>query len=268
MNIKAIHRIIFPIVYTLFIVETTYLVVTQFSTKAVEVEKNTGLVDQEDKSGVAKDPTAVPSLPEVSQSTAGKAPQVEPVQKKETEGASVSDPAVKIGGMTRAEINAIVDRIDVLIGDDEEIKAVQAARTIMDSPDPEVRRAALDAFEWVGIKALGELSQMLSDSDPEIASDAYVGWEAAVEDIDDQQLRAQMLAAGIKNLQNQEDAEGAVLMLDRSDDDVAVRALVDIIQNGSPVAARVAEEHFEFITSEKYRSPEAAERWIAEEVVK
>jgi len=165
----------------------------------------------------------------------------------------------------RSPQEELLARIDELIADDDLNGAYALAKTLMNSADSDVRQDVLATFGWIGLRALPEISLMLKDKDADVASAALHQWEMVVSDIEDDSLKVQILTAGIKVIENQSDAEGAIMMLDSLDSELGVRAVVDIIQNGTPVASEVAREHYEFMTDHPFTTPEAAEAWIAQE---
>ena len=121
---------------------------------------------------------------------------------------------------------------------------------------------AAELFGWIGLKALTELSLMLKDKNPEVASTALHNWELTIDEITDDSLKAEIAIEGIKVLKNQDDVEGMLLLFDAMEESVGVRSIVNIIQNGTPVASELAREHYEFMTEEPYTTPEAAEAWL------
>ncbi len=165
-----------------------------------------------------------------------------------------------------AEEQQVIDEIDRLLGDDEVKTAVQLARRLMKSSNPDVRREAVDAFGWAGTQGLTELSEMLVDPDPDVAGDAFDNWESAAEDVEDEATQANVLCEGINKLTNSEDIESALMTFDSMENNVAVPAIVMIIQTGTPIAASSAREHYEFVTGETYKSPEVADAWVVQDM--
>ncbi len=161
-----------------------------------------------------------------------------------------------------AATEEILDQIDQFIADDDLDGAYHLARTLMRHPDPDIRTEAAETFGWIGLKALTELSLMLQDDDSDVAATALHHWELTIGDISDDTLKAEMVVEGVKHLQDPDDIEGLIMQLGSMEEDLAVRAVVQIIRDGTPVASEVAREHYEFMTDEPYISPEAAEEWL------
>jgi hypothetical protein len=110
---------------------------------------------------------------------------------------------------------------------------------------------------------------MLADSDPEVSATALENWESVVADITDDTLKAQVIVEGVKVLSNQEDVEDMLMNLDSMDDQVSVPAMVQIIEQNqkSPVVLEPVLEHYEFVTDEKYESPEKTREWLKREAL-
>ena len=160
----------------------------------------------------------------------------------------------------------ILKEIEELVDNDNVTEALKKIETVIDSPAPDVRRDIVELCGWIGVKALPTLSRMLGDEDSEVNAEAFENWEFQLEEITDEYLKAEVLTAGIKLINSQEAAESAIMHFESVPDDAAVLGLVSIIEEGTSVASEVAYEHYEFVTDEKYTSPEAAERWIIENV--
>ena len=156
----------------------------------------------------------------------------------------------------------IMEELDELIADDDLNGAYKLAKKLMKNPDPDVRLDIAETFGWIGLKALAGLSTMLLDEDSEVASTARQHWESVVSDISDDSLKSQILREGIKVSNNKDDAESSIMLLDSLETSYCIRALVDIIENGSPASSEMAREHYEFTTDDPYTSKQTAEAWI------
>ena len=155
-----------------------------------------------------------------------------------------------------------------LLDEGNEKEALSMARTLMNSPEADVRSSVVTAIGWVGVKALPELTQMLSDSDKGVADDALTQWKMAFDEISDDAVRAELLISAIGTLKDVDDMQALVLSFSQVSDDLAVQSLVKIIQSNNAAASGVAREHYEFITQVPYTTPEAATQWINENVVR
>ncbi len=154
---------------------------------------------------------------------------------------------------------------DLLEGGDEK-GALVIARQLMNSKDAEIRREVVDTLGWLGVRALPELSALLADESEEVAAEAFRRWEQAVDEVSDEALKAQLLAAGMQALKGEDDLEACAMEFNSLPDDIAVRGLLTVIQSSNPVASEVARGHYAFVTGNAYTTPADAEKWIAENV--
>lgn len=154
------------------------------------------------------------------------------------------------------------EKMRELLDSDKEEQALALARELMKSGDAGVRSEAIVVFGWIGVKALPELSALLSDQVGTVAEEAFQHWQNAVDEISDDTLKSQVLVAGMSAMSDQDSLESTVMAFDKLPEDMAVRSLVSLIQSENARAAGVAREHYEFVTSETYSTPQAAEAWI------
>jgi len=169
--------------------------------------------------------------------------------------ANLTQPVVTPGASDIEILTALVD-------EEKFSEALNIAKGLVKSPNAEIRTEVVDALGWIGIKALPELSVMLSDSDSDIADSAYNFWEEIVKEISDDVSKADIVVAGVNMLSDQGNAESAVMMLDRIPEDMAVTALLKLINSDNIIAKETAIDHYEFVTGEEFTDQETAERWI------
>ncbi len=267
MRLNKINRVIYPIVCALLIAETTYLIVLHRRDQKARRLETTGVVESQT--------SAIDSrVQELSQRIQKKGAQPRPINAANTLTQVVEQPGDTLNpkpddlklSAHQIRVEKVLSDIDELLADDNELKAVELARSIMADPDPEIRSEAVGVFAWAGVKGLPELSKMLSDSDEDVAQEASDAWEDSLDDISDDAIKAQLLAAGIKTMTNEENADSAIMNFDSMEPNIAVPAIVEIILTGTPVAKEVALGHYEFYTSEDYTTPEAAQKWVANEM--
>jgi hypothetical protein len=158
------------------------------------------------------------------------------------------------------------DAMRALLDSGDEKAALKIARRLLDSDDVDVRMRVVIVLGWIGLRALPELTQMLADEDDGVASDAFTQWKMAFEEIQEDDAKAELLVAAMGSMRHQEDMESLVMSVDQLKEDLAVAALVGIIQGENKVAGEVAREHYAFVTQSDYTTPEAAAQWIQENV--
>ncbi len=145
-----------------------------------------------------------------------------------------------------------------LLDNGNEREALAMARSLMSSSEPEVRSQVVTVLGWIGMKALPELTEMLSDLDESVASDALNQWRMAYDELEDETAKAELLVAALGALRKTEDMEALVLSFSQLPEGLAIRSLNQIIQSGNEAAADVARGHYEFMVGEAYTTPEAA----------
>lgn len=153
--------------------------------------------------------------------------------------------------------------------------AVRAAA----SKNSEVRLLAVEALEWFGVKALPELTPMMSDPDEEIAESAVIAWESGLSEIEDPGERLKISAITLKVLSDpmalemigESFADSANELIDDEEDEqkAAVRrteviqTLVDLMgENEARTAA--AKEIYESVTGYEWLGVDEAERYLAD----
>ena len=164
----------------------------------------------------------------------------------------------------RAEADKMQERLD----NEDQPAALVSARKLMRSKDDEVRSRVVSTLGWIGVKALPELTSMLSDANEDIASEVFEQWKVAADEISDEVMKANFLAlaASMQNITKQDDLEALVMDFNNLPDDLAVRGLVTVIQSSNKTASEVARENYSFVTGEDYTTPAAAEEWITKNV--
>ena len=158
---------------------------------------------------------------------------------------------------TAEEMNERLDNKD-------EKATIELARKIIKSDDAEVRSSVVSALGWIGVRALPELSQMLGDKDEGVARMALEQWQNAVEEVQDEDMRGKMLAAGMQALTDPEELETTVMDFNELPDAIAVRYLTEVIESSNAVAAQVARAQYEQTTGEEYKDRSTSEKWIKE----
>lgn len=166
-----------------------------------------------------------------------------------------------------SEEEAAVAVLDDLVGAESYKEAILIARKLMNSANAEVRQDVADNLGWIGLEALAELSQMLSDPDQDVAQSVFTHWAQALDSIKAEGLKVQLLIAGLQVVDDESSLESGVMMFDSMAEEVSVPALVEVIEGGNSVASEVAREHYEFTTGTEYTTPEAARVWVRKQTL-
>ncbi len=173
---------------------------------------------------------------------------------------SASTPADRNGGLSPEERR--VEDLDNLVNAESYNAAIKLARELMKSDNAQIRLAVAENLGWIGLEALPELSVMINDPEKDVAESAFNYWLQAVENLEDEQQRVGLLVEGLKTVEDEFRVEEGVMMLNSLPDEVSVRALVRIIEEGNPVASVVARDNYFFFTEQEYVSRQGAEKWL------
>jgi len=177
-------------------------------------------------------------------------------------GAKKSGDKSKLAELTPDQ--KLVEKMNALLDDKNEKAVIELARQIMKSNDAEVRSAVVAALGWIGVKALPELSQMLGDKDETVSRAALEQWQNAVDEVQDEDMRAKMLVAGMLALTDPEELESTVMDFNELPEAVAIPCLIQLIESQNAAAAEVAREQYLFLTGGPYTNAADANKWLQE----
>lgn len=139
------------------------------------------------------------------------------------------------------------------LDDNDYDRAIVIARDLMDSKDVSVRGDVVLVFGWIGKRALPELTEMLRDPESEIAQDALVAWENACEDYPSEEIRADLVAKSVVNLEDAAIIDAMLMHLVSLDEQVSLGALQKIIVAcAGRVPSSRAKEMYEHISGTVY----------------
>lgn len=161
-------------------------------------------------------------------------------------------------------------------GDFEGIQ--RACASITKSENPDIRKDYVSALAWFGAEALPELTELMLDSDEDVASEAMTQWTMALSEIEDCDRRMSVTFAAFRALTNEDALEfvggelsgTALEYIDGEDDEVrqgekrveVVQALLDLIEGPVAVRAEFARAAYEDITGFEWRGVDEAENYL------
>jgi hypothetical protein len=122
----------------------------------------------------------------------------------------------------------------------------------------------VNALGWFDVATMTELTQFLDDPDEDIASDALMQWEEALNQIESETARVRIVVKAMDALTSEEALDQISMELNSVDEKLAIDALNQIINSKNPGAVDKGKEVYEFITGEAYSGPEAANKWLQE----
>lgn len=177
-----------------------------------------------------------------------------------THGA-IDDLFPNLEGADKVYANAIQDALD----DDDEKGILELAELVKKCENPEVREHLVDALCWIGEDAMPELTELMSDKNPDVAEAATEAWQHSLFDMDFGEKRYAVAETAMKYIKDPDVLEMLSGELSAIDDDLrAVEAMASVIMEGNPVAAAKAREAYEELTDEKWNGLDSAENWLAE----
>jgi hypothetical protein len=173
-----------------------------------------------------------------------------------------------VNGSTNSIISADEKKmlVDLQFALDEEnfAKLRGSAALLAKSSSPEVRSKVVEALRWFKQKALPELRSMMSDTDPDVARQAYDGWLDAAGEITDESIKAKELLDGMLMMTDVDKLRETIMGFYELADSVALEHLLKLINSGNPAAAAVARDGWEHVSGTSYSTPEAAQQSIDE----
>jgi hypothetical protein len=144
---------------------------------------------------------------------------------------------------------------------------LNAARDLADkalaSGNKDLREAVVDALGWFGADAMAELTPFMSDPDGEVADAASSHWKDALQEIDDEGLKAGIIEMSVKALKNNDMIEDVANELIGIDELAAIQVIVNVIESGG-AAADAMRDVYDSITGDEWRDIDAAESWLQE----
>ena len=150
--------------------------------------------------------------------------------------------------------------------DDLEL-ARSIAEKALASDNVELREAVVDALGWFGEPAMAELTPFLSDPNAEVAEAAASHWKDALQEIEDDGIKAGVIEMSLKALANKDLLEDVADELIGIDELAAVQVIANVMENGSEAAVAAAQEAYDSITGEEWSGVDAAEAWLKENYV-
>ena len=160
----------------------------------------------------------------------------------------------------KRQLTAIQSALDA-----EDLKALLAVLPeASKSPNAEVRGEMVDALGWFGEEAMLELLPFMADRNEDVAQSAMDSWTMSLSEIENEKEKATLIESAMLVIRDEDSLDSMIMELDDCDDLLAMQTVVNLIESPNPKAARVAREHYEFITGEEYAGFDAAGKWMAE----
>lgn len=132
--------------------------------------------------------------------------------------------------------DAVVKELDAALDDDNIEVILKEAAKLRQHHLPEVRSRVAFALSWTGLKGFGELTAMLADPDPEVASEALDHWKVSLAEISSEHDKALLLGATAETLAGDISDDllfDMIMELSMLDDEYALPPLVTLLQSVS-----------------------------------
>ena len=160
---------------------------------------------------------------------------------------------------------ALMRQALAVIENDDLDGARELAEKAIGSSNAELRAMAVDALSWFGQNALVELTEFMSDSDEGVAEEAKSSWMRALQEIEDDGLKAGVVELTLGKLKNKDILEDVANELVGIDELAAVQVLANVIDDGKNAkAVAAAKEAYNSITGDDWSGVDAAETWLQE----
>lgn len=141
----------------------------------------------------------------------------------------------------------------------------EVADEMANNPNPVMRRNAVEAISWFGEDGLPELAQYMTDPDPTVAELARERWSVGISELESDKEKVSLSKLAILSVNDEDAISDYMSDLSMANDDLEImQALVDIIDEGSPLAVKAAKEQYESMTSEEWKGFDFAEAWLQE----
>ena len=147
--------------------------------------------------------------------------------------------------------------------DDLEL-ARSIAEKALASDNVELRSDVVDALGWFGKDAMAELTPFLSDRDEKVAQAAASHWKDALQEIEDDGVKAGVIEVSLKALADKDLLEDVADELIGMDELAAVQVIANVIESGNEAAVAAVQEVYDSITGEEWSGVDAAEAWLQE----
>ena len=156
----------------------------------------------------------------------------------------------------------IMAAADAAIEKDDLEGARSLAEEALKSDNADLKEKVVDALGWFGEAAMAELTPFMSDANEEVAKAAADHWVDALQNIEDDGVKAGVVELSLKSIRNKDILEDVANELIGLDERAAVQVIANVMEGESSPAAEAARETYETITGEKWSGVDAAEKWL------
>lgn len=163
----------------------------------------------------------------------------------------------------RKLMRAVVDAAEK--GD---VAAVAAfAKQVAECNNPDLREQYVDELGWFGEQALVDLAPFIADPNEDVAEAARSQLMSAFQEIESDAEKAAIYTLMTRAVTDSDVLERFSDELFDMDEVIALQAIIDTLDTGTPKAQEAAKEAYKMITDEEWTDIDAAEAWLNENYV-
>lgn len=164
------------------------------------------------------------------------------------------------------EEQAVLD-MQNLLSDGKELAALRSARNLMDSESVETRSAALETFQWLGKRAIPEITEMINDKNSFVSSEAMQAWEMAFGEIEGEHRKAFVIEDTICKLRRYDDINAILMHTTDLELRISLPMLARVIESNHATAlAECARENYSYLADgEPFESAEKTQIFLKKE---
>lgn len=158
----------------------------------------------------------------------------------------------------------LAEGVEKALDDENKKETLRLAQQAAKSARKEIRAQAVDALRWFGKDAMPELAAFMGDSDEDVRSDALDAWTSALAEMENPQLKGNVLKATMAALADREQLDSLAMEMNDLPNSMQMDILLSLIDGKNAAAAEAAKEHYSFVTGEDWAGKEQADAWLRE----
>ena len=116
-----------------------------------------------------------------------------------------------------------------------------------------VRKTAVAAAGWIGEEAMPELEEFISDDNPEVSEEALTQWELALQEIEDEAKKLDMLKQVLLTLKDEGTCDYlSIHLITAGDEALALKTIRELIASGNEACKVPAKDAYSWITGKDW----------------
>jgi HEAT repeat protein len=160
------------------------------------------------------------------------------------------------------EAYTLTEPMTKLLREGQELKALAEARKLLKHSDRNVRLEVLHTLEWIGLPAASDLATMIdSETDPEIRRAAQDAFWSALDGEENVNLKCELLGVALRS-DDSEFRKTAIEELVFMPSRLSFTLLASSFNDPDESLAKLARENALFVSGEKFTTYEQAMKWF------